>query len=80
MYVHNTGGTMAYEADIVFTTGGPDGLSILSASTERGREHLIHYVRGFSGEPVHMDPKYIEIVALSAQAFGLQTRVDRIGG
>jgi len=66
-------------ADIVFTLGVPAGNAIVSAATPRGQYYLLEYLHNYEGVPVGMDPKYIEVVATCAQAFGLRTRVDRIG-
>jgi len=66
-------------ADIVFTLGDPSGNAIVSAATARGQYHLLKYLRNYEGQSVYMDPKYVEIVATCAQAFGLRTKVDRIG-
>jgi len=66
-------------ADIVFTLGLPEGDAVVSAATSRGQYHLLKYLRNYEGQSAYMDPKFIEVVTISAQAFGLRTRVDRIG-
>lgn len=65
-------------ADIVFTLNGPGGNALVTGATSKGREHLKTYLNNFSAPTSLMEPKYIEIVAIGAQAFGLRTRIDNL--
>jgi hypothetical protein len=65
-------------ADIVFTLNGPGGNALVTGATTKGADHLRRNLNNFTAPTSLMEPKYIEIVAISAQVFGLRTRIDNL--